>query len=133
MYALENNLKLPIGPQESNLLDEFLDDEDLDQATDSGQLKLMLKEEQYFEQAGAVYDAYKATLEHRLDWIRAEFFKKELKQSLIEDARDLLKVLAIAQTWEADKDKQLKALHDLCTKKHAKYKILIFTQFADTA
>lgn len=133
VYALENNLKLPIGPQESNLLDEFLDDEDLDQATDSSQLKLMLKEEQYFEQASVVYDVYKTTLEHRLDWIRAEFFKKELKQSLIEDARDLLKVLAIARTWEADKDKQLKALHDLCTKKHSKEKILIFTQFADTA
>jgi superfamily II DNA or RNA helicase len=133
VYALENKLPLPIGPQEVNLLDEFLDDDDLDQASIPGQLKLMLKEEQYFEQAGAVYDVYKSTLEHRLDWIRAEFFKKELKQSLIEDARDLLKVLAIAQTWDADKDRQLKALHDLCTKKHSKDKILVFTQFADTA
>ncbi len=133
VYALENNLKLPIGPQESNFLDEFLDDEDLDQTEVSGQLKLMLREEQYFEQASAVYVAYKETLEHRLDWIRAEFFKQELKQSLIEDARDLLQILTIAQIWEADKDKQLKALFDLCTNKHREEKILIFTQFADTA
>ena len=133
VYALENNLELPIGPQESNLLDEFLDDEDLDQTAVSSQLKLILKEEQYFELASAVYDAYKHTLEHRLDWIRAEFFGKELKKSLIEDARDLLKILTIAQIWEADKDKQLKTLFDLCTKNHGKEKILIFTQFADTA
>ena len=133
IYALENKLPLPIGPQESNLLDEFLDDEDLEQPTDSGQLRLMFKEEQYFEQANAVYDLYRATMEHRLDWLRAEFFKEELKQSLIADARELLKVLVIAQTWEAEKDKQLKALYELCSKKHSMDKILIFTQFADTA
>lgn len=132
VYALENNLPLPIGPQESSLLDEFLDDEDLDK-TDSAELKLILKEEQYYEQATGLYDVYKFAHEHRLDWIRAEFFQKQLKQSLIEDGRELLKVLAIAKTWDAGKDKQLKALYELCTKKHPKDKILVFTQFADTA
>lgn len=133
VYALENKLALPIGPQESNLLDEFLDDEDIDKADESNQLKLILKEEQYYEQARAAYDVYQSALKDRFDWIRAELFQTNIKQSLIDDARDLLKVLAIAKTWDADKDKQLKALYKLCTKKHPKDKILIFSQFADTA
>lgn len=132
VYALENNLRLPIGPQESSLLDEFLDDEDPDKA-DSTELKLIVKEEEYYEQAGELYDLYKSQHEDRLDWIRAEFFQSELKQSLIDDAHDLLKVLNIAKTWDAEKDRQLKALYDLTMKKHPKDKILVFTQFADTA
>jgi len=132
VYALDNRLPLPIGPQESNLLDEFLDDEDPDR-TDTTELKLILKEEQYLEQARGLYDLYKSEHAHRLDWIRAELFQKQLKQSLIEDVRELIRVLAIAKTWDAAKDKQLTVLHRLCSKKHPHDKILIFTQFADTA
>ena len=97
VHALEYNLPLPVGPQESSLLDEFLDDEDPDKA-DSTELKLLLKEDDYLEHAKGVYDLYRSQHEHRLDWIRAEFFQKQLKQSLIDDARELLKVLAIAKT-----------------------------------
>lgn len=132
VYALENNLPLPIGPQEANLLDAFIDDEDFEK-TNSTELKLILNEEQYYEQAKGLYEVYKSAYEHRLDWIRAEFFEKQLKQSLIDDGRDLLKVLAIAKTWDAERDRKLKALYELCTKKHPKDKILVFTQFADTA
>ncbi|MCZ6776801.1 MAG: phospholipase D-like domain-containing protein [Ignavibacteria bacterium] len=132
VHALDNKLPLPIGPQESNLLDEFLDDEDLDQGDGTG-LKLILDEQQYLSQAKALYDVYNSEHEHRLDWLRAEFFENGLKQSLIADARALLKVLAIAKTWNADKDRKLKALHHILTKQHAKNKILVFTQFADTA
>jgi superfamily II DNA or RNA helicase len=133
VYALENNLPLPIGPQESNVLDEFLDDEDSDKPEGANQLKLIHDEKEYYTQAKNVYDTYKKEHEHRLDWMRAELFRKELKQSLIDDARQLIKVLEIAKTWDANKDKQLKTLHELCIKKHPTDKILIFTQFADTA
>ncbi len=131
-YALERGLPLPIGPQEGNLLDEFLDDEDLDPSRDSNTLTLMLKEDEYLNQASAVYDFYKSEYGHRLDWIRSELFQSNLKHSLIDDARELLKVLEIAKAWDADKDRQLKALHDLCTKNHPNEKIIIFSQFADT-
>lgn len=132
VHALENNLPLPIGPQESSLLDEFLDDEDIEQSNNVA-LRLILDENEYLEQAQRLYELYKSEHEHRLDWIRAEFFQKQLKQSLIEDARKLLEVLAIAKAWDVTKDRQLGALFDLVTKKHPKDKILVFTQFADTA
>ncbi len=131
-YALEENLALPIGPQESNLLDEFLDDEDFDKPA-GNQLRLMLREDEYYEQASAVYDLYRREFKDRLDWIRAGLFQPSLKQSLIDDAKELLKILNMAKTWNADKDRQLKALQELCSERHPKEKILVFTQFADTA
>src|ERR1051326_7837893 len=132
VYALDKRLPLPIGPQESNLLDEFLDDEDLDSG-DGSEIKFVVDEKHYYEQAGVLYNVYRSEHEHRLDWLRAEFFKEKLKQSLIGDARLLLRVLAITQTWSAEKDRKLKSLQDLLTKKHSSDKVLVFTQFADTA
>jgi superfamily II DNA or RNA helicase len=133
VYALEHKLPLPIGPQESNVLDEFLDDEDPDQNDSREKLKLITDEKQYFEQAKEIYKEYSEKHKNRLDWIRAELFRKELKQSLVKDAQELLKILGLNKTWDADEDKQLKALHNLCVKKHPNEKIIIFTQFADTA
>lgn len=132
IHALDKNLPLPIGPQEANLLDEFLDDEDFD-IENNAELKLMTDEQQYLQQAKILYDLYKAEHGNRLDWLRADFFKKGLRQSLIEDARELMNVLQIAKTWDADKDRKLKALYDILTRQHANDKILLFTQFADTA
>ncbi len=134
VYALDNNLPLPIGPQESNVLDEFLDDEDPEKNNNiSDKLILVTDEEQFYEQAKKIYQTYYQVHKNRLDWIRAELFNKELRQSLIDDAQDLMKILGITKIWDADKDKQLKALFNLCTKKHPEEKILVFTQFADTA
>ena len=132
VHALDTNLPLPIGPQESSLLDEFLDDEDIDQS-DGTEPRIMLDEKEYLDKAGMLYRAYQFEHAHRLDWLRAEFFRKELKQSLIADARALLKVLAISQRWDAEKDRKLKALYQILTRQHGKDKVLVFTQFADTA
>jgi superfamily II DNA or RNA helicase len=128
VYAIENDLPLPVGPQEANILDDYLEDADLD--TDGG-LALLLNEKNYYEQAEKVYKLYKD--ETRFAWIRAGFFEKRVKGLLIEDSKALLKILKIGKDWNPSEDRQLNALHKLCTKKHAKEKILIFTQFADTA
>lgn len=128
IYAIENDLPLPVGPQEANILDDYIEDADLD--IDEG-IALLLDEKDYYVQAEKVYKLYRN--ETRFDWIRAGFFEKRVKTLLIEDGRALLKILKIGKAWNATEDRQLNALHKLCTKKHAKEKILVFTQFADTA
>ena len=133
VYAIENQLPLPIGAQEANLLDEFLDDVDWEDEDEIKDLTLLLKDKEYYEKAEKVYRFYDQHSEHKFDWIRAQFFKKSLKQSLISDSKELLKILSLAKTWEAKADKQLAALVALCTKKHKDEKVLVFTQFADTA
>lgn len=134
VYAIENDLPLPIGPQEANILDEFLDDVDIDNAGDEEtRIKILLDEESYYAQAGRIYKLFETKYHSRFDWIRCGLFEKSLKNILINDSKDILKVLKVGKDWNPDNDKQLNALYDLCTKKHQKDKILIFTQFADTA
>jgi len=132
-YALDRNLPLPIGPQESDALMGFLDDEDPEETAGTVQIDFRFDEKQYFHQAEQIYQSLHKEHKNRLEWIRAELFSKDLKQSLIEDARSLLEILRIAGTWKPEKDRQLLALYDLCMNKHKKDKIIVFTQFADTA
>ena len=134
VYAIENNLPLPIGPQEANMLDEFLDDVDLDnEDSNEGTIKILLDEEGYYAQAKKIYKLYETSYHSRFDWIRSGFFEESLKNVLIDDGKEILKILKIGKDWNPDNDRQLNALYDLCTKIHPKEKILIFTQFADTA
>ena len=132
VYAIENNLQLPIGTQEANIFDDFIEDADADNAGDNS-IKLLLKEDDYYNQAAHVYKLYETQYKSRFDWIRSGLFQKGLKTQLINDSKEILKILKIGKDWNPDNDRQLNALSDLCSKKHPKEKILIFTQFADTA
>lgn len=151
IYALQNRLKLPIGKNISQNLDGFLFDIDLEESTDSdNQMKLFLNQESYYSKAAELYEIY-ASEKHRkqFDWISGEFFadhfriieqngkKKSIEISLIKellsDSNKILKILNIGKSWSASDDKQLNALFNLITHRHKDDKVLVFTQFADTA
>lgn len=133
IYALENRLPVPIGKNISQNLDDFLEDDDTDADAEDNFLNLILKEETYLENAGELYQEFASKFRNRFDWIRSEFFVNTLQASLINDSREIIKILTIGKDWNPDNDRQLNALYELLTVTHDKEKVLIFTQFADTA
>lgn len=135
IYALQNRLPIPIGKNISQNLDDYLEDEDTDNEDHViNHLRLILKEETYLTKAGELYDVYTTdAYKKRFDWIRAEFFNDNLSTHLINDCKEIIRVLKLGKDWNPDEDRQLNALHELITKTHAKEKVLVFTQFADTA
>jgi hypothetical protein len=60
-------------------------------------------------------------------------FIKSLAADLLADALSLIAVLDTCGDWLPAHDAKLDALHELIAKKHGKDKVLVFTQFADTA
>ncbi len=131
-YALKNKLPIPIGGQEANLLDEFLDDLDYD-SSETNHNNILFEEKAYYNLAKEVYILFSGIQKNKFDWLPANFFKPELEFELNNDSQKLLTILNLGRDWDPKKDRQLNALFDTCTKKHKKDKILIFTQFADTA
>ena len=129
-YALENNLPIPVGGQEANLLDEFLDDKDLDEENNNN---IYFEAAAYYNLAYEVYQLFSGSQKNKFDWIRSELFKPELKEELNNDSLRLISILKLNKEWIPEEDRQLNTLHEVCTNKHPKDKILIFTQFADTA
>jgi SNF2 family DNA or RNA helicase len=132
IYAIENKLPLPIGKNISHNLDGFLEDSDTDD--NNNELKLNLNPEAYLKNAAEVYEAFKShAMEKQFDWIRSEFFSSSLAKTLISDGNKIIDILKIGKEWTAEQDRKLKALRDLLVKKHKDEKVLVFTQFADTA
>jgi superfamily II DNA or RNA helicase len=146
LHAIEQKLPLPIGPQEAALLDAHVYDEDaetIDEETDLFDPEEDANEsvakaaglnsvDDYTKRAAEVYAAYSSALKKRFKWLRSDLFVPSLKNDLEADANSLMKVLKKSGAWKPEKDSKLHALLELVTKRHAKEKLIVFTQFADT-
>ncbi|MCG3144536.1 MAG: RNA polymerase-associated protein RapA [Gammaproteobacteria bacterium] len=147
LYAIENNLPLPIGTQSAEMLDARVFDEDAEAANVTGDLfdgdengetqavdeNALRTQSDYERRAEAVYAEYSTQFKKRFKWLPSALFIKSLAKDLLEDSRSLLDVLEKCGEWDAGRDAKLTALVNLLTKKHAQDKVLVFTQFADTA
>ncbi len=134
IYAIDNNLPLPIGAQESNVLDACIErDTDLDDTDRERFINLILDEDSYYKKAEQIHSLFVSQLRSRFDWINSRLFKRSLKNELITDSRNLIEILKIGKDWSPESDRQLNALHRLLTQKHKHDKVLVFTQYADTA
>ncbi len=145
LYALDNDLPLPIGSQGAEFLDAKLGDQDLDDlfssgaedTDDNGDAKgdvavFMSSEVEFRKRATEAYQRYSTELQSRFRWLRPSLFTKSLETDLGNDARALLQVMKTCGSWNASKDAKLAALQALLTKKYPDQKVLVFTQFADT-
>ncbi len=131
IYAFNNKLPFPIGKQEAGILNNFMfTDNDGDEGENN--TNLFLNPKQYLQQAEKYYNSLENN-EHKYDWIRSELFNNSLKNNLINDSKELLKILELGKDWKQENDRQLNALYNLIETKHNTEKILIFTQFSDTA
>ncbi|MBQ8750545.1 MAG: DEAD/DEAH box helicase family protein [Alphaproteobacteria bacterium] len=137
LYAYNNNLPLPIGSQSF----EFIDDDS--NITDSDQENLINLDNELLEntplstnlykKASEAYKIYIEKYKSRFKWINSSFFKKTLKTDLEKDNRALEGIIEKIGEWKSNDDEKLKSLINLVSKKHKDDKILIFTQYADTA
>ncbi len=128
LYAYENNLDLPVGKTAGAMLsmaDSINSDQD-----NEGKGTLF-----DFNQTAAekIYNAMRHSGREDMDWIRSSLFEKKLKTDLTYDNARLKEILDSIVKWDPDKDRKLRALKKLCNETHAKDKLLVFTQYSDTA
>ncbi len=145
LHALENGLDLPVGVLDAGLLDVDRIDEDADglegdpedlldglveavAATDDAPVPA-----DPMARARLAYQQYAGDYKKRFKWISPRLFKPLLAEHLAADTQSLSELLARHGAWNAARDRKLTELHQLVAKTHAKDKVLVFTQFADTA
>jgi len=87
----------------------------------------------YRARAAKIYQTYQAQFRDRFDWLAPKFFGPGLAKALLADAEALICVLQQAGPWNPAADAKLAALETLLARKHRHDKVLVFTQFADTA
>jgi len=135
IYAIENNLPLPIGKQEAGIIDDFISaDTDFDAFDDTKETirRFAVESEEYMQRAKLYYENL-LLQQSKYQWIRSEFFNEHLRYDLIQDSQELLKIIKKCSVWKTADDKHLQTLFDLVTQKHKQEKVLVFTQYSDTA
>jgi superfamily II DNA or RNA helicase len=142
LYAIENGLDLPIGVLDAGLLDLERVDEDADGVEGDPEDLLDGMVEAATEADGkpdsmarakAVYQQYSGKYKRRFTWIRPSLFRARLADDLAQDTQSLSDLLQTQGQWDPAHDQKLLALRKLITQTHGKDKVLVFTQFADTA
>ncbi|MBK1695042.1 NgoFVII family restriction endonuclease [Chromatium weissei] len=129
LHALAHGLDIPLGTQDAVLLDG--DEEEIPSSSSFSQESwgnLNLK-----TRAAAIDTSYRSTYRKRFRWLPSALFKSDLTKDLEADALALLNILTTCGNWNPAHDTKLAELTRLITEQHSKDKLLIFTQFADTA
>ena len=135
MHAYENKLPFPIGKQENGTVNDLIfADNELNQADDKREREstLIFEKKDFVKNAEKYYESV-SNQKTKFEWVGSSLFTKKLYDHLKSDSDKLLKILSLGKEWLPDNDRKLNALIDLCVKKHKNDKVLIFTQYADTA
>jgi superfamily II DNA or RNA helicase len=131
IYAIENGLEFPIGKQEGDIISDILYTDE-DPEADSAVERFITSEAEYMRLAKDYYLAL-SNQKQKYEWIRSSLFNGILKKNLETDIAELLKILERGASWDQSKDRQLNALYSLVTEKYSNEKIIVFTQYSDTA
>ena len=141
IYAIENKLPLPIG-DENELPEEWIEDEDINDifSHDNDQeermggddlIEIPTDMKVYMEKAQQYYMLL--TQKNNVAWIESTYFKRTLKSALKQDCDKLIQMILHCGAWNAESDIKLNMLENLLNGDHQKDKVLIFTQYSDTA
>lgn len=145
LYALEQGLEVPIGTQDAAMLDpavtdveedykSTLEEDAAESSNDQDANRTSVHDlDAYRRRAARAYEVYARTLYNRFDWLDSKFFRPDLQKALRADAEALLSILQNAGEWDPSRDAKLNTLFKLLTERHPEEKVLVFTQFADTA
>ncbi len=137
IYAIENKLSLPIG-DENSLPDEFIEDNDINdifmddsEEANTNEIDIPTDMKEYLKRAKDYYNLLLS--KNNVRWIDSSYFKRTLKTYLNKDCNQLIEMIQLCGKWDPQADQKLNKLEDLLKNKHGNEKVLIFTQYSDTA
>ena len=141
IHAIDNKLKLPIS-DENTFPEDFIDDADIndifsnddeeeERASGDNLIQIPNEMEVYMKKAAEYYDGLIG--KNNVQWIDAKYFKRSLKQQLKKDCEQLIAMINLCGAWNPHTDQKLNELEELLCTKHPNDKVIVFTQYSDTA
>lgn len=123
LYAIDNGLSIPAGTITENQFGEDDDDPNGDGAGGGDETAT----------AAARYATLQETNPSGVTWINPNLFAPALRQALVEDTTALRALLTMYGDWKPETDSKLDALIHLLRSDHPDDKVLVFTEYKDTA
>lgn len=139
IYAIDNKLKLPVS-DENTFPEDFMDDADINDiftdgndgsSTGENLPQILNTMEVYMQKAEEYYNSL--TGKNNVQWIDSKHFKRTLKQQLKKDCKQLIAMIDLCDVWNPKTDQKLNELENLLNNQHKGDKVIVFTQYSDTA
>lgn len=122
LYAIDHDLPLPAGTiDQAALANDDDDPNNIDPAAPG------------VDNPARQYEVLRASDPPAITWLRPQMFTPELRAKLVTDTDALTDLLAEFGGWREAADSKLAALIDLLTVTHPDDKVLVFTEYKDTA
>ncbi|WP_234305903.1 helicase-related protein [Nocardiopsis alba] len=119
VYAIDQRLPIPLG----TFTDKQINVTDEDIETD-----------------GSLHGSAETRYKHLVDslpaktkWVNTTVFKPDLRKDLVTDNDTITELLERFGDWDPTRDSKINALVDLLTNDHPGEKVLVFTEYSDTA
>ncbi len=144
-HALDNGLPIPIGKSDFGEFDPSQSDGDAepslfgsddDESTETNPMDAEPRHptrDFIRAKAAELYTLYRDRYASRFRWLPSALFTDDLKDHLRQDSDRLLAICDEVGPWQHTSDAKLNALTELLRTTHATEKVLVFTQYADTA
>lgn len=129
LHAQENGLDLPLG--ENAELGSGCDE---DAGEDGDALMRFSSDPKTYAAAGrSLYESARGNASANTVWLPSRYFVPALAKDIRKDNELILRMLEFCGEWRPAEDEKLNLLLELVQKRHPKDKLLIFSEYADTA
>ena len=132
-HAIDKGLPLPVGHYQNP---EWEDEEGEEAWPAEGPAALSASPRSARDWEGVAAAVYQALADkggRAVDWVRPHLFTDKLRSKLERDRKILEDLLGFLGEWRQEDDSKLDALQELLTGRHRRDKVLVFTEYRDTA
>ena len=127
IYAIDHQLSVPTG--------SFSDDQLGLEGSDAADFESVdgLQVQDLSRNLEQMYESLVQSAPAQTRWVSSKVFTSRLRDDLQHDSELIKAMLRRFGTWQVETDSKLHALRDLIEQKHANDKVLVFTEYKDTA
>jgi superfamily II DNA or RNA helicase/HKD family nuclease len=134
LTAIDSQGELPVGSvSESQIFTDKEDGLGIDVDLIDDGVNAVLSEQEWKDLGAKALAELKARSPKGVTWVRQSLFTDELKKNLEADTKVISGLLTQFGIWDQSRDSKLDALQELLEKKHPDQKVLVFSEYADTA
>ncbi len=123
LHAVETGLPIPVGPIDTSIWD-------LDEGSEADGL---FQDAEIGLSPQLAYDLLAAKPPKNMRWLGAHHVDDSFGEDLRHDIDSIEKMLQRFGIWDQANDRKLSALADLILSRHSSEKVLVFTEYRDTA
>ena len=134
LTAINGQGELPVGSVSDSQI--FTDKEDglgIDVDLIDDGINAVLSAQEWKDLGAKALTELKARSPKGVTWVRQSLFTDDLKKKLEADTKVISNLLTQFGIWDQSRDSKLDALQELLEKKHPNEKVLVFSEYADTA